>query len=84
MSDFIVTVAPWMRTHGMRELNRIEGGELKAQSLGEGLVLVSSSLARSEFIERLLDMDPIFVRHVAPVDSKVELTGEIADRESVD
>ncbi|RUS46832.1 SAM-dependent methyltransferase [Cohnella sp. AR92] len=76
MADFIATANPGFAPFAMEELRRsFSGIQQSGLAPGETFKVSSGPLPGSEWIELLKKKEPIFLRHVFPVDQETELTG---------
>lgn len=83
MSQWIGTANKTYSPYAMEELRRlIEGVAFNQLAAGE-VFLMSSPLEREETLQAILQQEPIFLRHVQPVDRTFEITGNANDLEQL-
>lgn len=79
MSIFIATASTAYWRQALTELRNVDAKLGSQRQLAPGVVRFSSNLGRSEFLEKLRAAEPIFVRHMQPVDREIPLDGSEAD-----
>ncbi|MBB6730340.1 SAM-dependent methyltransferase [Cohnella zeiphila] len=77
MTDFIATSNPGFAPYAMEELRRrFPGMKLSGLAPGETFKLNSGALSGRELIKLLRQDEPIFLRHLFPVDNEVQVSGD--------
>jgi 23S rRNA (cytidine2498-2'-O)-methyltransferase len=74
-SEYIVTATPELWRSAFRELQAIAPDLRKIRDFRDGVFLVRSEASGAEFAEAAVRLDPVFVRHLMPVQAEVRLTG---------
>lgn len=82
-ATFIVTIAEAYVGQAVAELRILDQRIGNMRSLAPGVIRLDSSLDRAAFLDRLTSREPVFVRHVQPVDAVVELDGTTGDLERI-
>lgn len=83
MSQWIGTANQSYSPYAMEELRRIiEGAAYTQLSAGE-VFLMNSPLSREATLEAIHQQEPIFLRHVQPVDRTIEINGNANDLEQL-
>lgn len=75
-TKFIVTVAPGLQKSALKELSSIASDLRKIRDFKDGVLLVGTDTPTQYFTESLIRADPIFVKHIMPVQAKIGLTGQ--------
>ncbi|MGE5140535.1 MAG: SAM-dependent methyltransferase [Rudaea sp.] len=73
-SRFIITITPELEKSAFLELRRVAPDLEKIQQFQNGAILVETHVA--QFASALGRQDPIFIKHIHPVDAVVSLTGK--------
>lgn len=69
MSKFIITYTPCFRKSMLSELIAVDE-ELEVESV----LIIDSKLEKEEFINKLLEKSPIFIKHIMPVMKNGKIT----------
>jgi 23S rRNA (cytidine2498-2'-O)-methyltransferase len=75
-SRYIVTATPRLQKNALRELGQVAPDLKKPRHFRDGVFLVETELPARDFIEALVRKDPIFVKHIMPVQAEIVLTGQ--------
>lgn len=67
MSKFIVTYTPYFRKNMIKELLSIDENINIKKVFSDSTLLLESELNRDEFINKLIEQSPIFIKHIMPV-----------------
>jgi 23S rRNA (cytidine2498-2'-O)-methyltransferase len=79
MTDFIATSNPGFAPYAMEELRRrFPGMKLSGLAPGETFKVSSGALSGRELTKLLRQNEPIFLRHLFPVDEEAPLSGDAA------
>ncbi len=78
-ATFIATAAEAYIRQAIAELRGLDQQISALSPLSLGVVRFAASVDRSEFLARVKAREPVFVRHLHPVDMEVALSGEPAD-----
>lgn len=73
--QYVVTFAPRFERQALAELRAAAPDLTKERELAPGVALVRATAPEPDLGESLVRADPVFVRHVAPVQWVVHLTG---------
>lgn len=76
ISRFIVTATSELQKSALRELNSIASDLRKIRDFKNGVFLVETDSSTQDFIESLVRADPVFVKHIMPVQVEIGLTGQ--------
>jgi 23S rRNA (cytidine2498-2'-O)-methyltransferase len=74
VSKFIITVTPELHKSAMQELQTIAPDLQQLQSLKNGVFLGGTSVPGGDFIRALVQMNPIYIKHIMPVQAEFSLT----------
>ena len=74
-SRFIVTAAPVFQISAWRELKQACSDVRRLRDFQNGSFLIETPLPLVEFTEKLAQADPIFIRHMMPVQVEMRVTG---------
>ena len=74
-SKFVITTAPKLQKSALRELKHVSHNLKKICNFKDGIFLAETDMPTSDFTESLVKADPIFVKHIMPVQAEVALTG---------
>ena len=67
MSKFIITYTPCFRKNMLRELIAVDE-KIEVESIfSDSILMIDSKLEKEEFINKLLEKSPIFIKHIMPV-----------------
>ncbi|WP_054024653.1 SAM-dependent methyltransferase [Bacillus sp. FJAT-28004] len=83
MSQWIGTANQTYAPYAMEELRRLIEGVAFTQLAAGEVFLMSSPLTREETLQSIHQQEPIFLRHVQPVDRTIEITGNANDLEQL-
>ncbi|CAM4206378.1 SAM-dependent methyltransferase [Paenibacillus alkaliterrae] len=83
MSQWIGTANQSYAPYAMEELRRLIGGVGFTQLAAGEVFLMSSPQGREETLQAILQQEPIFLRHVQPVDRMIEIAGNANDLEQL-
>jgi 23S rRNA (cytidine2498-2'-O)-methyltransferase len=72
---YIVTATPELASSALGELRRIAGNVRKAAEFADGVFLVETEAAADDFTRALVGADPVFVKHIMPVQADEALAG---------
>ncbi len=78
MSLFIVTAAAELQKNALEELGSIASDSRKLRDFKNGVFLMETGAAIRDFTGSLSRADPIFVKHIMPVQVETGLTGQRA------
>jgi 23S rRNA (cytidine2498-2'-O)-methyltransferase len=73
-SQFIITITPELQKSALAELRAIAPDLQKIRSFNNGVFLVGTSLASRDFIDSLVKTNPIFIKHIMPVQAEFPLS----------
>ncbi len=74
MSKFIITYTPCFRKSMLSELIAVDE-ELEVESVfSDSVLMIDSKLEKEEFINKLLEKSPIFIKHIMPVMKNGKIT----------
>lgn len=80
---FIFTAAEAYTRQAIAELRLLDSRIGRMRVLSPGVIRFDTSVERPEFLARLQAEEPIFVRHIHPVDTAVPVDGEQTDLEAL-
>ncbi|MGO4344090.1 SAM-dependent methyltransferase [Paenibacillus sp. MCAF9] len=83
MSQWIGTANQTYAPYAMEELRRLIEGVAFTQLAAGEVFLMTSPLTREETLQAIHQQEPIFLRHVQPVDRSIEITGNANDLEQL-
>jgi len=72
---FIATAAPFLSKNAWREMAQIDAALNPIGEFSDGITLIETSLAAAQFSAALHQADPIFVRHIMPATTELQLSG---------
>lgn len=72
-SQFIITVTPELQKNALEELHTIAPDLQKIRSFKNGVFLVGTILSGRKFINSLVKTNPIFIKHIMPVQAEFPL-----------
>ena len=75
-SRFIVTATPELQGSALGELREVAADARRVRSFSDGVCLVETEMPAHDFTEAMIRTDPIFVKHMMPVQSEVALAGD--------
>ena len=79
MATFIGTANPGFAPYAMEELRRrIPGTEVSGLASGETFRFTSGNLLEAELIQELRRNEPVFLRHLYPLEAEAPLSGDAA------
>jgi len=67
MSKFIVTYTPHFRKNMIKELLKVDKNVNVLQVVADSILIIDSKLEYDDFLKKITDMSPIFVKHLMPV-----------------
>ncbi|WP_240941689.1 SAM-dependent methyltransferase [Paenibacillus sp. HB172176] len=79
MSQWIGTANQKYASYAMEELRRIIPGASFAQLAAGEVFLMTSPIAKTDTLSAILRQEPIFLRHIQPVDRLIEICGSAND-----
>jgi len=74
MPAFVITATPILQKSALAELQGIDIGFDKVADLKNGVFLAETQMPAPEFIDALVEIDPVFVRHIMPVQADIDLS----------
>ncbi|MDQ8733742.1 SAM-dependent methyltransferase [Paenibacillus sp. LHD-38] len=83
MSQWIGTANQTYSPYAMEEIRRILEGVAFTQLAAGEVFLMSSPQNREETLQAIHQQEPIFLRHIQPVDRTIEITGNANDLEEL-
>ncbi|WP_241674662.1 SAM-dependent methyltransferase [Paenibacillus luteus] len=83
MSQWIGTANQTYAPYAMEELRRLIEGVAFTQLAAGEVFLMSCPLEREETLQAIRQQEPIFLRHLQPVDRTIEITGNANDLEQL-
>lgn len=84
MSKIIFTSQASFKPVASREIRNLFPNSETVEWLGDGIGLINIDLEKSELLNKILENEPIFVRHICPVDSVVDLKGDFSDLKKIE
>lgn len=75
MSKFIITYTPYFRKNMIKELGNVDKGIKVEKVFSDSILLINSEMNNEEFVNKLLNQSPIFIKHIMPVMA----TGKISE-----
>ena len=76
--QLIVTAHPEFATNAIAELKRMDKQLTQVDELAPGIILCSTPLI-TDLLQKVLQHRPTFIRHIAPVQTTVDLTNSPPD-----
>lgn len=83
MTQWIGTANQSYSPYAIEELRRLIDGVSFTQLAAGEVFLMSSPLDRDETLQTILQREPIFLRHIQPVDRTIEIAGNAEDLEKL-
>lgn len=83
MSEWIGTANQGYAPYAMEELRRIIPGVSFSQLAAGEVFVMSSSLEAAEVLAAIKEQEPIFLRHIQPVDRSLSISGDAGDLEKL-
>lgn len=80
MSKFIITYTPCFKTNMIKELIKIDSNINVERVFSDGMLLINSSLDVNDFMDLVIQLSPIFIKHLMPVIAQ----GKITEDETID
>lgn len=75
-STYIITVTPELAKSALRELRALAGDLAKRRTFEDGVLLVGTETPAAVFAQAVVQADPVFVKHIFPVQAEIPLTGQ--------
>jgi len=75
-SRFIVTAAPVFHISAWQELKGVCDGVRKLRDFKDGTFLIETPMSECEFTQAVVRVDPIFIRHLMPVQTEIRIRGK--------
>ncbi|MEF2245853.1 SAM-dependent methyltransferase [Paenibacillus sp. IITD108] len=83
MNQWIGTANQHYANYAMEELRRLIPGASFTQLAASEVFMMNSPLEREALLELVLEHEPIFLRHIQPVDRTIAITGSTDDLEAL-
>jgi 23S rRNA (cytidine2498-2'-O)-methyltransferase len=72
--NYIITYTPDLEKAVINELKSIDKSAVIAERFGDFIARIETKLSHKTFINKLLNLDPIFIKHIMPVDKVISLS----------
>lgn len=73
MSDFIISYTPYFKKNVTKEISKV-GNTSIVKNFDESTALISSDLSKEEFLTKLGELKPIFIKHICPAQKSGKIT----------
>ncbi|WP_424768881.1 SAM-dependent methyltransferase [Paenibacillus sp. sgz302251] len=83
MSQWIGTANQGYASYAMEELRRLVEGAAFTQLAAGEVFMISSANGREDTLQMIRQQEPIFLRHIQPVDRVIEINGNANDLEQL-
>lgn len=84
MSKIIFTSQASFKPVALKEIRNLLPNSELVEWLGDGVGLINTDLDKPELLNKIVENSPIFVRHICPVDSVIDLKGDFSDLKKIE